>query len=113
MNVSRSRLGRVNTWLSTRAWVWIGGMTLAIVLLGFALVVLIGRVADNASKLSELKYRSCIEDAVLDFKIAEGDLVAALVDRDPVALAEKRPAFNKALDELRGTQAACRTKFPE
>lgn len=112
MNVSLSRVARVNTWLSARAWVWIAGMTTAIVLLGFALVLIVGRVADNATKLSELRYRSCIEDSVVDYKVAEGRLVRALIDRDASALSVSRVDFDVALDALDAAKRTCRERFP-
>jgi hypothetical protein len=113
MNVSLSRLGRANRWLSNRAWVWIAGMTLAIVLLGLVVLALVGRVSDNSTKLSELRYRSCIEDSVLDFKIAEGDVVFAAFSRDQTLVGQKLIPYQQALDRMRGAQAACRVQFPD
>lgn len=113
MNVSLSRLGRANRWLSNRAWVWIAGMTVAIVLLGLVVLALVGRVADNATKLSELRYRSCIEDSVTAFKIAEGDVVLAAFTRDNAAFTRAIGPYHDALEQLRGAQSACRSQFPE
>lgn len=109
-NVPRNRL---NTWLSTRVWVWIAALVLSVVLLGVALLVIVGRVADNASKLSELRYRSCITDAELNFKIAEGAVVEAAFTQNREAVARLLPAYSTSLELLRHVQTDCRTKFPE
>lgn len=108
-----SRFSRLNLWLSGRVWVPLGVLVASVLLLGIALLVIVGRVNDNATKLSELRYRSCIEDAVLDFKVAEGDAVFAAFNRDPDAVARALPAYGEAIERLRGAQTSCRAQYPD
>lgn len=109
---SAKRLDKLNRWLAAHSWIWVMCLATTIVALSFVVLTLIGRVADNATSLSELQYRSCIEDGVLDFKIAEGDLLAAAFDRVPERITKTRADYSTALEVLRGKQQVCRAKFP-
>lgn len=114
MNVSRRTVvERVNLWLAARVWIPIAVLVASVLLLGFALLLLTIRVSDNATKLSELRYRSCIEDTVLEFKIAEGDAVFAAFNRDTAAFNAAIGPYHDSLERLRGAEANCRSKFPE
>lgn len=108
-----SALTRFNLWLANRVWIPIAALVMSVVLLGVALLIVTARVNDNSTKLSELRYRSCIEDAVLDFKVAEGDVVVAAFSRDTDVVTRLLPPYRDALEQLRGAQETCRNKFPD
>lgn len=108
-----TRFDSFNLWLAGRVWIPLSGLVFGVALLGIALLLVVGRVSSTETNVSELRYRSCIDDAVVEFKIAEGDAVFAAFNRDAAAVEASKGPYHDTLERLRAAQSDCRAKFPD
>lgn len=111
-DVAIPRSVRVNLWIANHVWTLVAGLLIAVMAIVFSLVIVIGRVKSNAESVSELKYKSCIEDSVLVLTVAQGELVDAAFSRDTDRAARDLIPYRDALEQLRQAKVVCRAQFP-